>query len=58
MSTITPYYRTITQLMQSRSFAIDEYQREYKWEQEERSELLLSLANKIWSPERLEELRP
>lgn len=29
MTGITPHYRTITQLLQSRSFAIDEYQREY-----------------------------
>jgi uncharacterized protein with ParB-like and HNH nuclease domain len=32
MSTITPYYRSILQLLQSQSFSIDEYQREYKWE--------------------------
>ncbi|NKS26552.1 DUF262 domain-containing protein [Rhodococcus hoagii] len=47
MSTITPHYRTITQLMQSRSFAIDEYQREYKWESKNIEELLTDLQNKF-----------
>ena len=47
MSTITPYYRTIAQLMQSRSFAIDEYQREYKWEQKNLEELLNDLLSKF-----------
>ena len=40
MSSITPHYKTIKELLQSRSFSIDEYQREYKWEHkniEERS---------------------
>jgi hypothetical protein len=32
MSTITPHYRSVKQLLQSQSFSIDEYQREYKWE--------------------------
>jgi uncharacterized protein with ParB-like and HNH nuclease domain len=32
MSAITPCYRSIQQLLQSQSFSIDEYQREYKWE--------------------------
>jgi hypothetical protein len=31
MST-TPYYRSIKELLQTRSFGIDEYQREYKWD--------------------------
>ncbi len=43
MSTITPHYRTITQLLQSRSFSIDEYQREYKWERENIEELVSDL---------------
>jgi hypothetical protein len=30
MSTITPHFRTVQQLLQSQSFSIDEYQREYK----------------------------
>lgn len=47
MSSITPHYRTITQLMQSRSFAIDEYQREYKWESTNIEELLTDLQNKF-----------
>lgn len=32
MSAIAPYYRSIKELLHSRSFGIDEYQREYKWE--------------------------
>jgi uncharacterized protein with ParB-like and HNH nuclease domain len=40
MSTITPHYRSIQQLLQSQSFSIDEYQREYKWEKEHIDELL------------------
>ena len=31
MSTITPHYRSVQQLLQTQSFSIDEYQREYKW---------------------------
>ena len=30
---ITPYYRSIRDLLYGRSFSIDEYQREYKWEE-------------------------
>ena len=33
MSSIPPHYETIHQLLQNQSFSIDEYQREYKWEQ-------------------------
>ena len=47
MSTITPHYRTITQLLQSRSFAIDEYQREYKWERKNIEELVSDLQSKF-----------
>lgn len=43
MSSITPHYRTIQQLLQSQSFSIDVYQREYKWEKENIDELLSDL---------------
>jgi uncharacterized protein with ParB-like and HNH nuclease domain len=49
MSTITPHYRSIQQLLQSQSFAIDEYQREYKWEKENIIELLADLRDKFLS---------
>lgn len=49
MSTITPYYRTVQQLLQSQSFSIDEYQREYKWEKENVDELLSDLRDKFLS---------
>ena len=38
MSSITPHYRTVRELLQARSFAIDDYQREYKWESKNISE--------------------
>lgn len=44
---ITPHYRTIKELLQSRSFAIDEYQREYKWDRENIEELLTDLQTKF-----------
>ena len=44
MSTITPHYRSVQQLLQSQSFSIDEYQREYKWEKENIDELLVRFA--------------
>ena len=47
MSTITPYYRTVQQLLQSQSFSIDDYQREYKWEEEHIDELLTDLRDKF-----------
>lgn len=47
MSTITPHYRTITELLKNRSFAIDEYQREYKWERVHIEELLSDLIAKF-----------
>ncbi|WP_151448967.1 DUF262 domain-containing protein [Lacisediminimonas profundi] len=47
MSTITPYYRTVKDLLQSQSFSIDEYQREYKWERENIEELLIDLRDKF-----------
>ena len=49
MSAITPHYRSVQQLLQSQSFAIDEYQREYKWEKENIDELLSDLQGKFFS---------
>lgn len=49
MSTITPHYRSVQQLLQSQSFSIDEYQREYKWEKEHIDELLSDLQGKFLS---------
>jgi len=49
MSTITPHYRTIQQLLQSQSFSIDEYQREYKWEKANIDELITDLLDKFQS---------
>lgn len=43
MSSITPHYRTVRELLQSRSFSIDEYQREYKWGQANIEELVTDL---------------
>ena len=37
---ITSDYRTIRQLLEGKSFAIDEYQREYKWDTANIEELL------------------
>lgn len=47
MSAISPHYRTVKDLLQSRSFAIDEYQREYKWESKNIEELLSDLKGKF-----------
>lgn len=47
MSTITPKYRTVRELLQGQSFAIDEYQREYKWERENIEELLADFLDKF-----------
>lgn len=47
MSSITPHYRTVQQLLQSQSFSIDEYQREYKWEKGNIDELLSDLLGKF-----------
>lgn len=49
MSAITPHYRSVQQLLQSQSFSIDEYQREYKWEKDNISELLSDLQAKFYS---------
>jgi uncharacterized protein with ParB-like and HNH nuclease domain len=43
MSAINPHYRTVQQLLQSQSFSIDEYQREYKRCNENIDELLSDL---------------
>lgn len=45
MTSITPHYRTIKGLLQTRSFAIDEYQREYKWERKNVEELVTDLQS-------------
>jgi len=52
MSVITPHYRSVQQLLQSQSFAIDEYQREYKWEKENIDELLSDLQTTFFSHHR------
>ena len=49
MSAINPHYRTVQQLLQSQSFAIDEYQREYKWEKKNIDELLSDLQAKFFA---------
>lgn len=49
MSTITPHYRTVQVLLQSQSFSIDEYQREYKWGRENIEELLSDLRDKFFN---------
>jgi uncharacterized protein with ParB-like and HNH nuclease domain len=49
MSTITPHYRTVQVLLQSQSFSIDEYQREYKWGSENIEELLSDLRDKFFN---------
>ncbi len=47
MSAITPHYRTVQQLLQSQSFAIAEYQSEYKWGKENIDKLLSDLQAKF-----------
>lgn len=49
MSAITPLYRSIQDLLQGRSFAIDEYQREYKWEKKNIEDLLNDLQAKFFA---------
>lgn len=46
---ISPHYRSITDLLQARTFAIDEYQREYKWESKNIQELLSDLLTRFQS---------
>lgn len=38
--------RTVRELLAGRKYAIDYYQREYRWQQKQ-------LAERIWNPERL-----
>lgn len=49
MSIITPHYRTVKELLQTQSFSIDEYQREYKWEEKNIVELITDLQEKFLS---------
>lgn len=49
MSNITPHYRNVQQLLQTQSYSIDEYQREYKWERQNIEELLSDLQAKFFS---------
>lgn len=44
---ITPHYRTVKELLQTRTFAIDEYQREYKWDRKNIEELVSDLQSKF-----------
>lgn len=47
MSTITPLYRSVKDLLNNQIFAIDEYQREYKWGRENILELVNDLRAKF-----------
>ncbi len=47
MGAITPHYRSIAQLLRSRSFSIDDYQREYKWERGNIEELVSDLLGQF-----------
>jgi uncharacterized protein with ParB-like and HNH nuclease domain len=49
MPQITPYYKSIRDLLQGRSFSIDEYQREYKWDEKNIVELVSDLLEKFKS---------
>lgn len=53
MSSITPHYRSVTQLLQSRSFSIDEYQREYKWERRHIEEMISDFLARFWGDYRV-----
>jgi uncharacterized protein with ParB-like and HNH nuclease domain len=46
---IIPLYKTIGELLSGNKFTIDEYQREYKWQQENISDLVNDLLNKFRS---------
>jgi uncharacterized protein with ParB-like and HNH nuclease domain len=48
MTNIIPAYRSVQQLLQSQTFSIDEFQREYKWEKENVDELLTDLQEKFF----------
>lgn len=45
MPGIIPDYRSIRQVLQGRSFSIDEYQREFKWERSNVGELMTDPLN-------------
>ena len=47
MSVITPHFRSVKELLQSQSYGIDEYQREYKWEEKHIVELIDDLQAKF-----------
>ena len=47
MSTIQPVYKTMKALLSNRRFNIDEYQREYRWEQKHLEELLTDLTQRF-----------
>ena len=49
MSTITPLYRSVKDLLNNQIFAIDEYQREYKWGRENILELVNDLRAKFFA---------
>jgi uncharacterized protein with ParB-like and HNH nuclease domain len=49
MQQIIPLYRTISQLLGGNKFTIDEYQREYKWDKQNISDLINDLLNKFRS---------
>jgi hypothetical protein len=50
--------RIIRELLAARKYSIDCYQREYKWQQMQVSELYQKLVEEIWLPARiLEEAR-
>ena len=49
MPQITPYYKLIRDLLQGRSFSIDESQREYKWDEKNSIELVSDLLEKFKS---------
>lgn len=49
MQQIVPLYKTISQLLGGNKFTIDEYQREYKWDKQNISDLINDLLNKFRS---------
>ncbi|RTR26359.1 DUF262 domain-containing protein [Deinococcus radiophilus] len=49
MSDITPIYKTISELLSNQTFSIDDYQREYKWDEKNIQELLRDLQGKFES---------
>lgn len=46
-NTIQPTYRSIKNLLQARTFSIDDYQREYKWDYKNIEELIFDLLGKF-----------